>query len=188
MSRPQMFLIAGVNGAGKSTFTKTILRKHPSLKVIDPDAIAKAMTGSFSTIDTEQLGAGRTALLSVQQCIERQQSFIVESTISGRVYLNYLRQARKKGFKTILVYVALESAGLSAARVNARVSRGGHNIPVDDIARRYPKSFENLKAHLHLCDLAYIYDNSDHYKLIVSYRDGMIYRQSELPRFIKPYL
>ena len=53
MSRPQMFLIAGVNGSGKTSFTRNITRKHPTLKVIDPDAIAKGMTGSFSTIDAE---------------------------------------------------------------------------------------------------------------------------------------
>ena len=137
MSRPQMFLIAGVNGSGKTSFTRNITRKHPTLKVIDPDAIAKGMTGSFSTIDAEAVGAGKVALMTVQQCISNKQSFVVESTISGRVYLRYLEMAKKAGFKTILVYVALESVVMSAERVRSRVSRGGHNIPVDDIKRRY---------------------------------------------------
>ena len=87
-----------------------------------------------------------------------------------------------------MVYVAIESAELSAQRVAARVSRGGHNIPIDDIKRRYPKSFQNLKAHLGICDLGYIYDNSKQYKLLTSYRDGLLYRQSKLPNFIKSYL
>ncbi|WP_444994233.1 hypothetical protein [Aliikangiella sp. IMCC44359] len=69
MSRPQMFLVAGVNGSGKSSFTRNIIRKHTTLKIIDPDAIAKGITGSFSTIDSEALVAGRTALMMVQQCI-----------------------------------------------------------------------------------------------------------------------
>ena len=188
MSRPQMFLIAGVNGSGKSTFTKTVIRKHPTLKIIDPDAIAKSITGSFATIDAEQVSAGKSALLTVQQCIQRKQSFIVESTISGRVYLRYLKQAKDNGFKTILIYVALESAEMSAARVAARVSHGGHNIPVADIKRRYPKSFENLKPHLQLCDLAYIYDNSTEYNLVAAYRDGLIHRQKDLPSFLRKYL
>lgn len=188
MSRPQMFLIAGVNGSGKSSFTRNIIRKHPVLKIIDPDVIAKGMTGSFSTVDAEALGAGKAALTMVQQCIHCNQSFIVESTISGRVYLRYLEMARRAGFKTILVYVALESAELSAERVASRVSRGGHNIPLSDIKRRYPKSFQNLKAHLRLCDLGYIYDNSEHYKLIASYRNGLLHRQNELPDYITPYL
>jgi predicted ABC-type ATPase len=183
-----MFLIGGVNGSGKSTFTKTILKKHPTLKVIDPDAIAKGITGSFATIDTEAMGAGRAALLMVQNCINGDQSFIVESTISGRVYQHYMQLAKDKGFKVILVYVALESAEMSAARVSARVSGGGHNIPIDDIKRRYPKSLQNLQAHLRLCDIAYIYDNSKSYKLIASYRNGLIHKQNDTPEFIRHYL
>ncbi|MFK5950554.1 MAG: zeta toxin family protein [Methylococcales bacterium] len=188
MSRPLMFLIAGVNGSGKSTFSKTIIRKHPKLKIIDPDEIAKNITGSFATIDAEQVSAGRTALLTVQRCIQSKQSFIVESTISGRVYLRYLKQAKDNGFKTILVYVALSSPDLSAERVALRVSKGGHNIPIKDISRRYPKSFKNLKAHLQLSDLGYIYDNSRNYSLVARYRNGIINKINELPHFIKPYL
>jgi predicted ABC-type ATPase len=183
-----MFLVAGVNGSGKSSFTRNIIRKEPTLTVIDPDAIAKGMTGSYAPVETKALSAGKVALMQVQNCINSNQSFIVESTISGRVYLRYLDQAKAAGFKCILIYVALESPELSAQRVAARVARGGHNIPTHDIKRRYPKSFKNLKMHLRPCELAYIYDNSKHYKLIVSYRNGLIYRSNELPSFIKPYL
>lgn len=183
-----MFLIAGVNGSGKSTYTKAILRKHKELKVIDPDVIAKGITGSFLTIDSEALAAGKAALSMVQQCINTQESFIVESTISGRVYLRYLDLAKRAGFKTILVYVALESAELSAERVKSRVSKGGHNIPIQDIKRRYPKSFQNLKAHIRLTDLAYIIDNSKRYKAVASYRDGLPHFKHGTPEFIKKYL
>jgi len=123
------------------------------------------------------LNAGKTALSRVQQYITSQQSFIVESTISGRVYLRYLNNAKQVGFKTILIYVALSSADLSAERVAMRVSLGGHSIPAEDIIRRYPKSMQNLKEHIRLCDLAYIYDNSQDYELIATYRKGTIYRQ-----------
>lgn len=183
-----MFLIAGVNGSGKSTFTKTIIKKFPFLRVIDPDAIAKEMTGSFTTIDSKQLSAGRTALLNVQLCIERQEPFIVESTISGRTYLKYLKQAKESGFKTILIYVGLSNAETSVKRVKARVSEGGHHISIDDIQRRYPKSLQNLKSHIQLCDLVYIYDNSDHYKLVAGYRDNHLHRQIDIPAWLMKYL
>ncbi len=149
MPQPQMFIVGGgVNGSGKSTFTKSIRQRFPDLVVIDPDAIAKTLTGSFTTIEAESLAAGKRALMSVQQCIERDRSFIVESTLSGAVYLRYLQQAKDRGFHTVLIYVALESAELSAARVQARVAAGGHNIPDEDIIRRYPRSFQNLKTRL----------------------------------------
>jgi len=70
----------------------------------------------------------------------------------------------------------------------ARVSSGGHNIPTNDIKRRYPRSFQNLKTHLKRCDLAYIYDNSKNYKLIASYRNGIMHRQNDTPEFIRQYL
>lgn len=179
MSRPQMFLVSGVNGSGKSTFTKNIVRKYPYLKIIDPDAIAT---------DIEPISAGRHALLTVQQYIRRQQSFIVESTISGRVYLAYLKQAEENGFKTIIIYVALASAEMSAQRVEMRVAAGGHNVRGKDIMRRYPRSFQNIRAHIRLCDLGYVYDNSEHYKLIATYRDGVLYRRNDIPSWIGAYL
>ncbi len=188
MSRPQMFLVAGVNGSGKSTFTKTIVKSFADVTVIDPDAIARSITGSFATIDAASLAAGKRALLAVQQCIERNQSFIVESTLSGAVYRRYLQQAKDAGFRTVLIYIALSSADLSAARVQNRVAEGGHNIPDDDIRRRYLRSFHNLKPHLRICDLAYIYDNSDHYRRVASFRNGLIHRQDNIPAWLAPFL
>ncbi len=183
-----MFLVAGVNGAGKSTFTKILTKKYPLLKVIDPDAIANSITGSYQTIDAEQLAAGKAAIAQVRLYIQQQNSFIVESTISGRIYLNYLKQAKEAGFKTILIYVALSSAELSAERVNARIADGGHSIPIEDIKRRYPRSFENLHTHIQACDLTYIYDNSEYYKSIAAYRDGILHRNLMIPGWLQPYL
>ncbi|PCK08253.1 MAG: hypothetical protein COA42_09975 [Alteromonadaceae bacterium] len=193
MPRPQMFLVAGMNGAGmngagKSTYTRSIINKFPALKVIDPDAIAQSMTGSYATIGDKQISAGKAALKHVRSYIKEKESFVVESTISGRVYLNYLQQANEAGFKTILIYVALSSAQLSAERVSARVSEGGHGIPLVDIQRRYPKSLNNLHAHIKSSDLAYIYDNSDNYTSVASFRDGTLYRDFHTPIWLAEYL
>ena len=65
--------LLGSNGSGKSTFTKTILRHNTQLTVIDPDFIAKTMTGSFATVDAAQVGAGRQALKMVQRCIQERE-------------------------------------------------------------------------------------------------------------------
>lgn len=121
MSRPQFILLAGPNGAGKTTLSRTFLRKLPNLKIIDPDAIAKSMTGSFSTVDQKQMAAGRAALTLVREYIKTGTSFIAESTISGSIYLRYGKVAQEAGFRTMLAYVALDSAQMSAERVKARV-------------------------------------------------------------------
>jgi len=126
----------------------TIKKRFPSVQVIDPDAIAKEMTGSFAIVDQEQLSAGKKALTLVKRCIDEGQSFIVESTISGSTYIKYAAQARQDGFRTTFIYVGLNSANLSAERVAKRIGLGGHAIPNNDIMRRYPRSVANLKAHI----------------------------------------
>lgn len=119
MSRPQFVLVAGPNGAGKSTLTRSFRRRFPNLEIIDPDAIAKGLTGSYATVDQEQLAAGRRALQLVGQCIGDERGFLAESTISGSgaTYLRYAQSARAAGFRTVFIYVALSSAELSAQRV-----------------------------------------------------------------------
>lgn len=189
MSRPQFWLVAGPNGAGKSTMSATIKRRFPSVQVVDPDYIAKDMTGSFSSVDQEQLAAGKRALSLVKQYIEEGKSFIVESTISGNTYLKYAKKARDDGFRTTFIYVGLNSAQLSAERVSKRVGLGGHAIPSNDIARRYPRSLANLKAHIKTFESAHIYDNSQRYHWVADYRDGMIHKTPQtVPQWIRQHL
>ena len=189
MSRPQFILIAGPNGAGKSTLTRSFRRRFGNLEIIDPDAIARGLTGSFATVDQEQLAAGRRALGLVDQYIRDGQAFLAESTIAGVVYLKRVQAARDAGFRTVFVYVALSSAELSAERVAQRVGRGGHAIPREDIERRYPKSMGNIKRHIAAFESAHIYDNSDRYKWAADFREGMPHRlDSNLPNWLRSYL
>ena len=189
MSRPQFWLVAGPNGAGKSTMSATIKKRFPSVQIIDPDYIAKDMTGSFSSVDQERIPAGRQTLLLVKQHIEEGKSFVVESTISGSSYIKYAKQARNVGFRTTLVYVGISSAKLSASRVSKRVSLGGHAIPTSDIERRHPRSLGNLEAHIKAFESAHIYDNSKRYQWVADYREGIIHKTSQTaPQWIKQYL
>ncbi|MGM8228953.1 AAA family ATPase [Cellvibrio sp. ARAG 10.3] len=189
MSRPQFVLVAGPNGAGKSTLTLSIKHRFPNIEVVDPDAIAKGMTGSFATVDQEQVSAGKRTLELVKQHIENGQSLIVESTISGSTYLNYAKMAKEAGFRTIFIYVCLSSADMSAQRVAKRVSFGGHAIPLEDVKRRYPRSMGNLRIYIKAFESAHIYDNSEHYRWLAGYRNGLIHNAStNIPQWLVPYL
>ncbi len=189
MSRPQFFLVAGPNGAGKSTLTLSIKHRFPNVEVVDPDAIAKGITGSFSTVDQEQLSAGRKTLDLVKHHIHDGQPIIVESTISGSTYLKLAEFAKDVGFRTVFIYVALESREMSAERVAKRVKLGGHAIPLVDVKRRYPRSLNNLKLYIKAFESAHIYDNSDHYKWIAAYRNGLIHKSANnIPNWLKAYL
>ena len=189
MSRPQFFLVAGPNGAGKSTMSATIKRRFPSVQVIDPDTIAKEMTGSFATVEKEQFSAGKKALMLVKRCIDEGQSFIVESTISGSTYLKFAHQARHNGFRTTFIYIGINGVKLSEERVAKRVELGGHSIPVNDIRRRYPRSLTNLKEHIKVFESAHIYDNSHDYQWVCDYRNGLLHKTSNsMPSWIQAYL
>lgn len=189
MSRPQFWLVAGPNGAGKSTMSATIKKRYPTVHVIDPDYIAKELTGSFSSIDKEQLAAGKRALSLVKQYINDGKSFIVESTISGITYLKYAKQAKADGFRTTFICVSLAGAQLSEERVSKRRRLGGHAIPTNNIARHHPRSLVNLKAHIKAFESSHIYDNSQRYQWVADYPNGMIHKTSQTsPQWIKQYL
>ena len=88
MPKLLFFLVAGPNGAGKSTFTSDYRRYYPFLTVIDPGAIAKELTGSSATINRVATQAGRESIKLIREFIHTRNSFLAESTISGRHYLN----------------------------------------------------------------------------------------------------
>lgn len=191
MSRPQFFLIAGPNGAGKSTFTATVRRRFPQTIVIDPDAIAKEVTGSYSNIHEQSVFAGKETIKRVRNCITEKRSFAVESTISGNSYLRYAKNAQAAGFRTVLVYIGLSSDSLSAERVQIRVLKGGHPIPLSDIERRYPKSLNNLGTYIHTFENAYILDNSnstDVYRWIAIYQKGRLRKSRQIPSWLSKFL
>ena len=114
---------------------------------------------------------------------------MVESTISGLTYLKYCNMAKNARFRTVFIYVALSSADISAQRVAKRVDLGGHAIPLEDIRRRYPRSMNNIKAFINAFESAHIYDNSDHYKWIAGFRNGLVHNTSQnIPDWLKPYI
>lgn len=189
MARPQFFLVAGPNGGGKSTLTFSIRKRFPEVEVIDPDEIAKGITGSFGTVEQAQVAAGKLSIKSVREHIENRSSFLVESTISGSTYLKYAIKAKEAGFRTTFIYIGLESPALSSTRVSERVRLGGHDIPSADLQRRYYRSLENIKSFIKIFESAHIYDNSEHYRWVAGYRNGMIHNvSSNVPRWMLTYL
>ena len=178
MPKPLFFLVAGPNGAGKSTFTSDYRRHYPFLTVIDPDAIAKELTGSSTTIHRVAAQAGRESIKLIREFIQTRNSFLAESTISGKHYLNYAKLAQEAGFRTILIYIALETPELSAQRVQDRVAKGGHDIPLNDIYRRHPKSLHNLKSYINAFNVAHVYDNSVDRQWVAGYRNGQLHKKA----------
>ncbi len=107
------------------------------------------------------VASGRKALRLIGEHISRRQSFLYETTLSGKGFLRLIEKARQAGFFIALHYVGVDSPDLSCERVRARFESGqGHHVPPDDIRRRYERSLEHLPQFLKVVDHAVLYDNS----------------------------
>ena len=110
-------------------------------------------------------------------------SFAIETTLTGHSELRIMAGARAAGYKITLVFVGVNDALTSVARVRERVARGGHDVPAPIILRRYDKSLENLPVAIGFADRCFIADNrKDRHRLLVTIDDGQIrYLSRNLP-------
>jgi predicted ABC-type ATPase len=142
---PTIYVIAGCNGAGKTTFAREFLPKEVKcLRFLNADEIARGLSPFNPSASAAK--AGRLLLEEIRDALARRQTFAVESTLSGRTYIRLLREARQLGYEIELHYLWLSSPTQAVARVRQRVKMGGHHVPAADIRRRFRRSL------LHLCD------------------------------------
>ncbi|MCW3125216.1 MAG: Zeta toxin [Bacteroidetes bacterium] len=158
---PNLYIIAGCNGAGKTTASNTILPDILDCKeFVNADNIAFGI----SPFNPESVAfeAGRVMLLRINQLLEEGQDFAFETTLSTRSYVSFIHKAKSLGYDVTLVYIWLNSTDVAKERVAIRVSKGGHNVPVDIIERRYYRGLDNLfKLFMPICDVWIVGDNSD---------------------------
>jgi len=123
---------------------------------------------SMSRID-----AGRLILRMCEELLEKRESFLVETTLSGQTYLRMMRRAGGLGYTVRLIYVATESVEINIQRIRDRVLKGGHDVPEEDQRRRFPRSFANLRLALELASEVALFDNSGpEGNRLVAIRDG----------------
>jgi predicted ABC-type ATPase len=172
---PTIYLIAGCNGAGKTTFAKEFLPKEVKcLRFRNADEIARGL----SPLDpsASAVKAARLLLKEVHDDISRRQTFALEATLSGLTYLRVFRQARRRGYSLRLYYLWLPSPQVAVARVRERVRKGGHNVPPADVRRRFHRSLANLTRHyLLLAEAWAMFDNSgDRPALVAENENGKL--------------
>lgn len=158
MSRPTFTVIAGANGCGKSSLTRLNRDIFHGLPLLDPDAVALTLQSDPGT--SSALAAGRHVLAEASECLQSRRSFAVETTLSGKNYLQMMIEARELGFEVVMVYIGTSSPDINVARVANRVRKGGHDVPEADIRRRYQRSLRNLPIALARADYALLLDNS----------------------------
>lgn len=157
MSQPVFTVIAGANGAGKSTLTSGNPDTFSASPLLDPDTFAKPLR---STNPSTPIDAGREVLRLASLYLSRGESFSVETTLSGKNYLNMMRTARAKGFDVVLVYLGTEDVEINLARIAKRVQGGGHDVPGGRRPPPLPAEFRQPSRCDGLCRSLLLFDNS----------------------------
>ncbi len=156
---PNLYIISGCNGAGKTTASYTIL---PELLNCREFVNADMIAAGLSPFNPESVAfeAGRIMLQRVKDLIETGVDFAFETTLATKSYVSYISNAKKKGYIITLVYLWLPSPQHAIDRVAERVKKGGHNIPDDVVYRRYYRGIKNLlDLYIPICDNWHIADN-----------------------------
>lgn len=166
LSNPAFTLIAGANGSGKTTLTRWNSDSFREIPVLDPDTIGNTLQSA--TTAAFPIAGARQVLRSASEHLRKAESFAVETTLAGKSYLRMMLDARRRGFELVLVYIGTEKVEINLARIRNRVLAGGHDVPEDDVRRRYERSFENLPTAIERADHTILFDNSteEGYRLV----------------------
>lgn len=172
MDAKNLYIIAGCNGAGKTTASFTIL---PSIldcrEFVNADEIAKGLS-PFQP-ESVSFEAGRIMLNRIEELMRSGDDFAFETTLASKIYRGRIRAAQAQGYRVILLFFWLRDAELAKFRVSSRVREGGHDIPVDVIERRYNAGIRNLfDIYLDIADEVMIFDNSDGKHELVAEKSG----------------
>lgn len=179
---PRVAIVAGINGAGKTTASQRVLRdvlKMPCF--VNADAIARGLNG-FNP-EGEAAKAGRIMLDHLHDLAARREDFSFETTLAGRAYAGWVGGLKAAGYEIVLYYFWLDSPETSIARVAERVKAGGHHIPSATIRQRYARSIGNFfELYRPLCDEWRMYDNTGAYPRFVAFGD------EESETILDPYI
>jgi predicted ABC-type ATPase len=189
----RIYVIAGVNGAGKSSIGGAAFRVFGG-DYYNPDEAARELiaTGPGRDAAEADAAAWRQGVRLLRQAIAERLDFAFETTLGGNTIPRLLAEAAAQGIGIYVWYAGLASPELHLRRVRSRVRRGGHDIPEEAIRRRYERSRLNLIALLPLLTALRMYDNSAEADpadgatpapVLVLHTDrGKILNPSDLPR------
>lgn len=158
---PHVIVIAGANGAGKSTVAPFLLRDTLGVsEFVNADTLAQGLS-AFAP-EKAAITAGRIMLARLNELAESNADFAFETTLATRSFVPRLQKMREEGYKFELIFLWLINSELAVLRVTERVRQGGHDIPKETVKRRYEKGLHNFfKLYQLIADSWYFYDNSD---------------------------
>jgi predicted ABC-type ATPase len=172
ITQPTVAILAGINGAGKTTASLRILRDALQIPAfVNADAIARGLN-AFD-VESEAAKAARIMLDHLHELADKRRSFAFETTLSARTYAPWLADLRQSGYAVHLFYYWLRSPDLAIIRVADRVRAGGHHVPDDTIRRRYSRSVRNfLELYPPVVTTWHVYDNSNGPSRLIAFNNS----------------
>jgi predicted ABC-type ATPase len=169
----QLWMLVGGNGAGKSTFYQQILAPL-GMPFINADLIAREVYPDNP--EANSYNAARLAEAMRMEALQDGKSFCFETVFSHPSKIDFIAQAKALGYSIVLVFIHVDDVMLNKARVKHRAHDGGHDVPEDKITSRIPRTLENVKSALPLCDEVRVLDNSSlekPFRQVLSFRQGV---------------
>jgi predicted ABC-type ATPase len=160
MNKKNIYIIAGPNGAGKTTFAKKFLPDYAKCQhFVNADLIAYGLSPFSPRIAA--MKAGRLVLEQIHDMADKNVDFAFETTLSGKSYVNFLKEVKRKGYYLHFFFLWIPSPELALARIKDRVAEGGHDVPAGDVRRRFGRGIQNLfRFYGPLLDSWMFFDNA----------------------------
>ncbi len=194
LAAKQLWLLAGGNGAGKTTFYKNYLAPQ-GIGFVNADNIARGMSPDKIAPDNPEVASYAAAKIAERlriNLVRKGSSFCFETVFSHPSKIDFIAEVKSLHYEIILVFIHLDNPELNKARVKMRVQQGGHNVPEDKIEQRIPRTLRHIKSALPLVDEAYLLDNSSFenpYRVVATLLRGAVTRhQTPLPEWAQTLL
>lgn len=171
--QPELWLLVGGNGSGKSTFYERFLKRR-NIPLVNADNIARMLWPTEP--EAHSYEAALIAEKERFRLLHDKQTFCFETVYSHPSKLDFVASAKAAGYRIHIFYFHLDDTSLNNARVASRVSSGGHNVPEEKVASRIPRAYANVRDSIGLADELHLVDNSSArqpYIRVAAWKDGL---------------